>query len=91
MIHLPTGHLVEIQTTGNTSPPDRQPPGGMSCASSTVWCRVTRGEFSTGWHECEGVRSIMKASAMFREVQTIGALGFAWSLVTQADWPGEIP
>lgn len=63
-----SAYTVEIVTTGNASPPDKQPHRGMSCASSAVWCRVTRGDESTGWVEC-------RKGAMFEAVT-----GVPWPL-----------
>ena len=89
-------YTVEIVTTGNASPPDKQPHRGMSCASSAVWCRVTRDNESTGWVECRGVPSIIKAQAVFKRAENMRGAGFnfipmAWSLVTLTEWPAHMP
>ena len=56
-------YTVDIESTGGDYPPDAPVPLGMGCESSTQWCRVTKGEMTTGWHKCLGVSSIIKARA----------------------------
>ena len=73
-------YTVDIETTGGDYPPDFPDdipvPLGMGCASSTVWCRVTRGDESTGWVECRKMPSIIKARAGFdAALATYGDVG----------------
>ena len=69
-------YTVDIQTTGGDYPPDAPVPLGMGCASSTVWCRVTRDDESTGWVECRKMPSIIKARAGFNAaLATYGDVG----------------
>ena len=75
-----TAYTVEIQTTASPHNPDEWASvgvgPGMSCASSTVWCRVTHGNASTGWVECRKMPSIIKARAGFdAALATYGDVG----------------
>ena len=62
-------YTYDIQTTDGPYNPDEWASvgvgPGMSCASSTVWIRVTRGDQSTPWTECLGCPSIIKARNLF--------------------------
>lgn len=93
-------YTVDIQTTGGDYPPDFPDdipvPLGMGCASSTQWCRVTRGELTTGWHKCRGVPSIIKANALFNTAletydDVDGMVAVAYQLVTGDPWPDHMP
>lgn len=60
----------------------------MTGASSTVWCRVTRGDQSTAWTECLGCPWIYKARTLFDAVlATYGDVdedvAAAWLTVTR--------
>lgn len=68
-------YRIDIESTGGDYPPDAPVPLGMGCASSTVWCRVTRDNESTGWVVCRKV-SMHKARAGFSEaLATYGDVG----------------
>lgn len=69
-------YVVDIQTTAGPWPPDVTPQSWIGYGSSHVWCRVTRGNESTGWVECLACPSMHRARALFDvALETYGDVG----------------
>ncbi len=85
LIPLPDGYTATVQGSSNGNPPGVV--GGMYTNSATLWCRVTRGDFDTGWAQCWS-KSSVKVVRMLKQADDAGS---AWSIVTDTDWPSAPP
>ena len=76
---LPTGHVVTLQASGNGSAPDVV--GGMSTNSSTLWCRLVRGDLDTGWRQCWD-KSAIKVRQWWSLVESEADVAEVWAECT---------
>lgn len=74
---LPGGYTVELCGSSTGRRPGET--GGMSTNSSTLWCRLSRAEWSTGWCIVAASRSQVKARAWWLPVESVADIGEAWA------------
>ena len=74
-IELPGEYLVTIRTSANGSAPDRQ--GGMSTQSSTLWVKLVRPNWDSGWHQCHD-KSLTKVVRLWKLVASEADIPEAW-------------
>ena len=78
-IELPGEYLVTIRASANGSAPDRQ--GGMSTQSGTLWARLVRQTWDSGWHQCHD-RSLTKVVRLWKLVASEADIPEAWREAT---------
>lgn len=78
-IELPGEYLVTIRASANGSAPDRQ--GGMSTQSGTLWVKLVRPNWDSGWHQC-GDKSLTKVVRLWKLVASEADIPEAWREAT---------
>lgn len=83
---LPGGYIVAICGSSTGRKPGES--GGMSTNSPTLWCRLSRGEESTGW--CRTDRgSAIKAREWWLLVETEADIADAWAGCCCDGWSSD--
>lgn len=81
---LPDGWTVELCGSSTGRKPGQT--GGMSTNSSTLWCRLIHGEWTTGWHAvC--TKSQVRTRQWWLLVESVPDIDVAWSATCDESRP----